>query len=202
MKLFRMPDFFRLLYPKRVWKMESRDSVYLTFDDGPTEELTHWVLDELDKQNIKGTFFCVGENVKKYPEIFNEIIKRGHTVGNHTMNHEKGSDVLKTAYLESIEECVGLISSRLFRPPYGRLPRKWDKIISESYKIIMWSWLSHDFDESVDISRIFKKAESQIKAGDIIVLHDNNKTSHRLKEILPRLIEIIQKKGLKFDVLR
>lgn len=200
-KIFKTPYFSRWIFFRRVWGIKNTNSVYLTFDDGPTEELTEWILKFLEKEKIKATFFCVGENAKKHPTLMTNIVRDGHGIGNHTMSHNKGINTPKKEYLESIEEASKYIESDLFRPPYGRMPVQYSKKIQKKYKIIMWTWLSYDFDLSVPISKITEKARTQIKAGDILVLHDNKKTETRIKELLPKLIKIIREKGLEFGKL-
>ncbi|MFT5859804.1 MAG: peptidoglycan/xylan/chitin deacetylase (PgdA/CDA1 family) [Flavobacteriaceae bacterium] len=199
MKLFRTPTFFRWIFPRRKWGFSSsHKKVYLTFDDGPTPELTEWIMDELAKHNIKATFFCVGSNVKSHPELLVKMREEGHIVANHTMRHEKGTSVKKADYLVSIAEADELIKSDLFRPPYGRLSIALTPKIIKKYKIIMWTWLSYDYDKSVSVETILQQAE-RIKAGDILVLHDNEKITDRVKQILPSIIEMVHKKGLSFD---
>lgn len=200
MYLFKTPFIFRWIFPRKVWGVSSLKKVYLTFDDGPTEELTRWILDELQKESIKATFFCVGENAKNNPELMDEIRSAGHVIGNHTMYHENGNKTSKQAYLKSIEEAEPFTSSILFRPPYGRLPISFVKPIRKKYKIIMWSWLSYDYDHSVSVDKILSKVE-KIKAGDILVLHDNAKVEERIKVLLPQLIRLLKEKGYNFDVL-
>jgi len=194
---FRTPRLFRWIFHRRIWGFSDSKNVFLTFDDGPTEEILPWILDFLKKEQIKATFFCVGENAKNHPELMKRIKMDGHSIGNHTMRHEKGNNTAKKDYLNSIDEAKAYTSSTLFRPPYGRMPVHYFKNIGESYKIIMWSWLSYDYNEKIPVSRILKKAEN-IKGGDVLVLHDNVKVNERLKEILPPLVNIIREKGLEF----
>ena len=200
MKIFKTPCFFKWIFPRRTWGFSrSIDHVFLTFDDGPNPEITPWILDYLKEKNIQATFFCVGSNIKRYPELFQRINTEGHSVGNHTMNHDKGTKVPFQQYKSSISETQKLIGNNLFRPPYGRINAWKSYQLSKEYQLIMWSWLSYDFDPSIQISTILKKAKNQIKAGDILVLHDNPKVTDRVKELLPKLIEIIEQKGLKFE---
>ena len=202
MKLFKVPQFIKWIYPKRIWGISiSEPTVYLTFDDGPIPEITPWILDFLKSKNIKATFFCVAENVLKYPEIYQRIIREGHKVGNHSYNHNNGSKTPFKAYIESFEKAKDIIDSNLYRPPYGRLTGKQEKYISKSHKIIMWSWLSYDFDNSVSIEKIITKANREIKSGTILVLHDNIKIVERTKVLLPQITELLVFKGFKFDVL-
>jgi peptidoglycan/xylan/chitin deacetylase (PgdA/CDA1 family) len=198
---FRTPYLFRKIFPKAVWGFSSSTSIYLTFDDGPDPEITPWVLDELAKTKTKATFFCVGENVVKYPEVFQRILDEGHSVGNHSMKHEKGWNTATDVYLASINQANTLIKSKFFRPPYGKMTPHQYKLLAKSYTIIMWSWLSYDYNSKIEISTILAKAKKDINAGDIIVLHDNKKTKERLKLILPRLIEIIRAKNLTFKTV-
>lgn len=199
MKLFKPPGFVKLIYNKRIWGFSLRQQfVYLTFDDGPHPDITPWVLEELKKANIKATFFCVGENVLRFPEIFEQIKAEGHSVGNHTMRHEHSGKTKTRNYLNSIAEADELIKSKLFRPPYGRLSPQLARKLAMQYQIIMWTWLSYDFDLSVSIEDILAKAERQIKKGDVLVLHDNPKIAERQRELLPQLLQLLQNKGFQF----
>lgn len=200
MHIFKTPLVFRWIFPRKVWGVSASNKVYLTFDDGPTENVTTWILSELAKENIKATFFCVGENAKQHPALMETIRNQGHTIGNHTMRHENGNKTDKEAYLKSIEEAASFTSETLFRPPYGRLPISYVKSIRKKYKIIMWSWLSYDYDSNISEETIISKAK-KIKAGDILVVHDNVKVEERLKVILPQIIAIVKEKGLEFDIV-
>ncbi len=199
--VFKTPQFARRMFPRRVWGFSSSDTVYLTFDDGPTTEMTQWILKVLKERKIKATFFCVGANAQEHPDLMQEIISDGHQVGNHTMRHDKGLVLRKDDYCDSIKEAAQFIPSKLFRPPYGRMPKAYDKEILENYQIIMWSWLSYDFDHAIPIDKILQKADQQIQPGDILVLHDNKKVEERVKELLPKLLDLLVGKGLKFDVI-
>jgi peptidoglycan/xylan/chitin deacetylase (PgdA/CDA1 family) len=197
---FRIPFFIPWFFPRRIWKVKSDNSVFLTFDDGPQLEATEWILDYLKQEGIKATFFCVGENVRKNNQLYIRLKEANHQIGNHTMNHEKATKVNGRAYLNSIFKAEEFIESNLFRPPYGRIPIWKTKEIRSRFKIIMWSWLSYDFDSTVSVQKIIASAK-QIKAGDIIVFHDNVKSFERLKILLPEVVAIIKSKGLKFDVI-
>jgi peptidoglycan/xylan/chitin deacetylase (PgdA/CDA1 family) len=178
--------------------MKSKNAVYLTFDDGPQEGLTDWILDFLEERNIQATFFCVGENVKNQPVLFSKILSKGHRVGNHTMKHEKGTRTHRSNYLKSVKNAGEYIESDLFRPPYGRLPLWKTTEIRKNYRIVMWSWLSYDYDNTVSIDNILANAKS-IKGGDILVFHDNLKSHDRLKVLLPKVVDVITEKGLHFQ---
>ena len=201
LKLFKTPFVFRWIFYQRTWGFSDKNAVYLTFDDGPTAELSPWILDYLKKEEVKATFFCVGENAKNNPGIIEKIKLSGHRLGNHTMRHEKATNYSKKDFIDSINQADSYLHSNLFRPPYGRMPFSFSKAIASRYKIIMWSWLTYDYDETVKIETILKKAKNQIKGVDIIVLHDNIKSEARLKQILPNLIKIIKNKGLEFKVI-
>lgn len=201
MKLFRPYAPIRWLFSGRVWRVNSDDEVFLTFDDGPTRELTDRILDILDQYEAKATFFCVGENARSLPELMDRIREKGHAVGNHCMSHDHSFRTAFDLYMNSVESASEWTSDQLFRPPYGRLKLKKAIRLRKKYKIIMWTWLSYDFDRSVPIQLILEKAKKQIRAGDIIVLHDNIKVQDRIEEILPDLLAGIQEKGLKFGVI-
>lgn len=201
LRFFKTPYLIKKLFFRRIWGFSlNKKSVYLTFDDGPHPDITIWILDYLSKENIKATFFCVGENVRKYPEIYARIIKEGHAVGNHTMQHNKANSSQKKEYFDSISQASELIKSNLFRPPYGRLPIMWENELLKKYKIVMWSWLSYDFDKKISIKTILKKAK-KIKSGDILVLHDNPKINKKQKELLPKLILELKRDNFTFEII-
>ncbi|MGJ8661179.1 MAG: polysaccharide deacetylase family protein [Bacteroidota bacterium] len=202
MYLFKTPRYLFWIFPKRTWGFSlSEDAVYLTFDDGPNPILTPWILDVLKAKNIKATFFCVGENIKKYPELFNRLKLEGHQIANHSMGHEKGTKTKWKAYKKSIEDTEKLVGNNLFRPPYGRITMRQSSKLAKHYKIIMWSWLSNDFDGKISIEKILMNAKNKIRSGHILLLHDNDRFEDRVKEILPKLLDIIEEKGLKFSLI-
>ena len=193
---FRIPKLIQIIFFKRVWSLNpENNSIYLTFDDGPHPDITPFVLDQLKNYNIKATFFCVADNVIKYPVIYQRIIEEGHQIGNHTFRHENAS---KGRYLSSVQNASVYIRSNLFRPPYGRLslPLSWN--LTKKYKIIMWTWLSNDFNSQISVSQILENAEKQIKAGDILVLHDNPKIAEKQKVLLPKFLELLIQKEFNF----
>lgn len=198
MRIYKTPRALHSVFPKRTWGFSlDKNEVYLTFDDGPNPEITPWILDELAKHAIHATFFCVGENILRYPQLFERIKKEGHQVGSHTMKHEKSPETEWSVYKKSVKDCAALVGNNLFRPPYGRLSSWRARYLAKSYRIIMWTWLSYDYDAQVPVKEILGRAEREVKPGSILVLHDNQKVVHRVKEILPPLIDIIQKKDLK-----
>ncbi len=198
MRLFKVPKFAKLVYAKRVWGFSTfKREVFLTFDDGPNPEITPFILDLLQKEQIKACFFCVGENVQKFPEIIERILSEGHQIGNHTFKHENANKVDSKTYLESIAKTDSLLQTNLFRPPYGRLSPKLARMIAKKYKIIMWTWLSYDYDASVSVEEIMKQAK-KIEAGHILVLHDNAKIAEKQKELLPKLIQFLKEENFSF----
>jgi len=202
MRMFRTPRVLTRFFPGRTWGFcVSEPAVYLTFDDGPEPEITPWILDLLSVYNAKATFFCVGEQVRKHPELFAKLKSEGHAVGNHTMRHENGLLTNSKEYLKSIDEAAQLIQSDLFRPPYGRLSMRQSILLRRNnYRVVMWSWLSYDFDTTLSDEMILSKAH-QIRPGDILVFHDNFKCKGRMKELLPQFLEQIQRRGFEFRAI-
>jgi peptidoglycan/xylan/chitin deacetylase (PgdA/CDA1 family) len=196
-RITRTPRIIQRFFPGMTWGF-SLDSaaVYLTFDDGPDPELTGWVLDTLKDYEAKATFFCVGDRVRQYPEVLKRIMEEGHAVGNHTMSHENGFTTDDKTYIASIQEAANVIPSKLFRPPYGRIkPSQAKALRSNDFRIIMWSWLTYDFDHGHQVDKVLRQVNG-ISAGDIIVLHDNPKCADRMKQILPAILAEVNRKGL------
>ncbi|QQX77849.1 MULTISPECIES: polysaccharide deacetylase family protein [Aequorivita] len=193
-----MPRFIQRLYPERVWAFSNKkDSVYLTFDDGPIPEVTPWVLDELKKHNAKATFFCIGENAKKHPEIFQRIIAESHAIGNHTFNHLNGWKTETSEYIENTLLAEKLITSKLFRPPYGKITSKQAKQLQQKgFKIIMWDVLSYDFDATISEKKCLQSVLKNIKPGSIVVFHDSLKAEKNLRYVLPKVLEYLKEKNL------
>ena len=201
MAWFKPPLIARFFFNRYVWNIKNdTDSVYLTFDDGPNSKATAWTLSFLKKESIKATFFCVGNNILKEPEIFKQLIDDGHSIGNHLMNHENGFKTKNKDYFSSFEQAKKISRTSLFRPPYGKIKPSQAKTILKKDKIVMWTWLSYDYDKNIDIQTIIKKA-GQIKAGDILVFHDSEKSFERLKLLLPEVVRLIKNKKLNFKTL-
>lgn len=197
------PLLYRMLFPECVWRLQKkRKCVYLTFDDGPIPEVTPWVLDTLDHYGVKATFFCVGDNVRRYPELFEEIKRRGHSVGNHTMNHLQGIKVTTRRYLHNVAEANAYIKSPLFRPPHGLL--KWWQagILKERYTIIMYDVISRDYNRKLTGEQVLKNVKRYARKGSIIVFHDSLKAENNLKYALPRAIEWLREKGYAFERIK
>jgi peptidoglycan/xylan/chitin deacetylase (PgdA/CDA1 family) len=176
--------------------------IYLTFDDGPIPNVTEWVLDLLLKYKIKATFFCVGENIQKHPEIYQRILSDGHTVGNHTFNHLKGFYTSNDNYFENINKCDDVLNgSILFRPPYGQLKFSQIRRLSKKYKIIMWDVLSVDYSNKISPEKCLKNVIDNVRAGSIIVFHDSIKAKENLMYALPKAIENLLQKDFLFEKL-
>ena len=214
----KTPGFVKTLFPNFVWNINTdRKELYLTFDDGPTPEITKWVLQTLDDFNAKATFFCIGNNIEKHPDIFQHIINEGHTVGNHTYNHLKGwkhktkdyvKDILNTEDLIRVQienlsfEKENSSPVNLFRPPYGKFKNNQSKAVLElGYKIILWDVLSYDWDKSVSETTCLNNVTSATKEGSIIVFHDSVKASRNLQYALPRVLKYYSEKGFVFKCL-
>jgi peptidoglycan/xylan/chitin deacetylase (PgdA/CDA1 family) len=203
MYIVKPPRIVNLLTKNNlVWKITTEEKrIFLTFDDGPIEELTPWVLDVLQEYKAKATFFCVGDNVQKNPTIFKRIVKEKHTVGNHTFNHLNGWKNKLDDYVKNIEEFQKYLERDLFRPPYGKIKPKQIKKLKEDYSIIYWTVLSGDFDENLKPEKCLQRITKKTKAGSIIVFHDNMKAYPRIKYALPRYLEHFSELGYSFDAL-
>jgi len=180
--------------------------IYLTFDDGPIPEVTEFVLDQLRDNNAKATFFCVGDNIKKHPEVYNRLLKEGHRSGNHTFNHLNGITVPTKEYVKNVEWCSSVIRDRfegkeLFRPPYGRLTSKQVWLLKDHYEVVMWSVLSGDFDQALSKEECLAKSIQYSENGTIIVFHDSVKTIDKLKWVLPRYLAHFNQLGFRFACL-
>lgn len=205
-------SFIKRLFSNYVWDLpNTQNKIYLTFDDGPTPEITEWVLEELKKHNIKATFFCIGNNIQKHPELFQKVINEGHVIGNHTYDHMNGWKTETETYLENISLCdkqiqkssIENLQSKIFRPPYGKIKTAQAKIVRRlGYKIIMWDVLSADFDQTITPEKCLENVISNVKSGSVIVFHDSIKASHNLKYALPETLNFLKEKGFLFDVIK
>lgn len=188
--------------PNLTWKRsvnEEVKTVYLTFDDGPHPEITNYVLDTLDHYQAKATFFVVGSNAVKFPEVIADIKNRGHKIGNHTMNHLKGWSVNKNTYLSDINECEKKCpSDGFFRPPYGQIDPTFISAIQKNFEIIMWDILTKDYNPKINIERTINRLKKQISDGSIIVFHDSEKAYPQLVLLLPAILEYLHQKNFQF----
>ncbi len=222
MKLFRAkyPSFLKLLFPERLTHLEDDKGIYLTFDDGPVPEVTPWVLDQLSKHQAKATFFCIGDNVKKHPDIFRRIIDEGHCIGNHTFSHLNGWKTSASEYLENTWQAEKIMTETgkllktnnselqtpnypLFRPPYGKIKNSQAKSLKErGYKIVMWDVISGDYDRDFSAEECLKNVTVNATPGSTIVLHDSKKAFKNLKIILPQILDYYKEIGLEFKSLK
>ncbi|HRC66548.1 MAG TPA: polysaccharide deacetylase family protein [Bacteroidales bacterium] len=176
--------------------------LYLTFDDGPHSQITPKVLDILNRFQVKATFFCLGKNIRAYPEVFQEIKNNGHNIGNHSFSHKNGWKTANKECFKDIEACRELIPTNLFRPPYGRMRVSQVRVLSRQYQIILWTLLSGDYNRSLSSEEILRTLLRRTRSGDIIVFHDNEKAFPCLIEVLPSYLEAMLEKGFTFDVIQ
>ncbi|WP_317899559.1 polysaccharide deacetylase family protein [Aurantibacillus circumpalustris] len=176
-------------------------NIYLTFDDGPIQGLTDWVLDELKKYNIKATFFCVGANIIRNPKVFDRVKIEGHRVGNHTMFHTKGFKTTVGDYIREVEECKRLVENNLFRPPYGQLRLgQYKALVERGYDVILWDVISYDF-EHISPLKCTENVLKNTRNGSIVLFHDNVKAETNMKYALPIFLENFLQKGYSFKTL-
>lgn len=214
----KTPRIAKKVFPNYVWDIPTdKKVIYLTFDDGPTPEVTNWTLAILKQYEAKATFFCIGNNIEKHPDIFQNIIQEGHGIGNHTHNHVKGWKAKTCAYLENVKRCENVLDTQvhqtetvnghslttnLFRPPYGQItPKQGKKLIESSYRIIMWDVLSFDWDKRISPGTCLKNVISKATEGSIIVFHDSVKASKNMQYALPKVLDYFSKKGFVFKSL-
>lgn len=209
MKLYtvKTPKVIQQIYASYLWRFSiSEKCIYLTFDDGPTPEVTDFVLTELKRFNAKATFFCIGNNIKKHPDIFQRVIDNGHSIGNHTHNHLKGWKTKTKNYIEdaleaekSIYSMINSNSIKLFRPPYGKLKKKQAKRLQGlGYKIVMWDVVSADFDVDISNSQCLENVIHNTTNGSIVVFHDSFKARERMEYALPKVLRYFTEKGFEF----
>lgn len=196
------PQFIRRLYPRACWRMDSSErAVYLTFDDGPIPEVTPWVLEILDKYNIKATFFMVGDNVRKHPDEYKMVVERGHRIGNHTYNHLKGLEQRTDRYMDNIDKADAYLKSNLFRPPHGLMRARQYRVLCKRYRIVMWDLVTRDYNPKLTGEQVLAKVKKYARPGSIITFHDSLRATHNLYYALPRAIEWLQAEGYEFKVL-
>ena len=200
MYIIKTPQVIQGMFPNFVWKIPTEEKkLYLTLDDGPIPEVTPWVLEQLSAYNARATFFCVGDNVRKYPDIFEEVKRQGHTVGNHTYSHLSGWGTNNLPYYLNIRKCAELVDSALFRPPYGRMLPQQARFLQRHYRIVMWDVLSADFDTKLTGKQCYDNVVSRAEKGSIIVFHDSIKARARLQYALPALLDFYTQKGYTFE---
>lgn len=200
MYISRVPLLARFFLPQAICRIHTGNKkiAYLTFDDGPIPETTPYILDTLKKYGAKATFFCVGENVKKYPELYQRLLAEGHYAGNHTFNHLKGWKTPLKQYIDNVEECSRYVSSELFRPPYGKMTLRQYHALKTRFQLIYWDVLTPDYDITTTARDCLDIIKKKTRPGSIIVLHDNLKAKNKLPELLPGTLDFLSEK--RFDI--
>lgn len=202
MYLIKTPQFIQNLFPNFTWRIPTEEKVlYLTFDDGPIPEVTPWVMEQLEKFRAKATFFCVGDNIRKYPNVFEQVLAAGHAVGNHTFNHLNGWATENIPYFHNVRHGASMVHSMLFRPPYGHLKPKQAQFLQRHYRIVMWDVLSGDFDPAISGEQCLHNVVDNAQRGSIIVFHDSIKAEEKLRYTLPLVLEHFAERGYRFEAL-
>ncbi len=203
--LIEQPSWFlRMFYPQAIFRMNPDEkAVYLTFDDGPIPEVTPWVLELLDKYDIKATFFMVGENIRKHPEVFQDVVRRGHRIGNHTFNHIRGFEFTAPEYLANTERANRDMQTDLFRPPHGHMGPRQYNTLKKHFRIIMWDLVTRDYSKKLRGPQVFNNVKKYVRNGSIITFHDSLKSwdNGNLQYALPRSIEFLLAEGYEFKLL-
>ena len=198
------PLLYRLLFPEAIWRLKRKGGshvVYLTFDDGPIPEVTPWVLDVLDSYGIKATFFMVGDNVRQHPGLLEEVRRRGHSYGNHTMHHLRAMKVSQNRYLHDVLEAAELLDTPLFRPPHGLIRYRQGKALKERFNIVMYDVVTRDYSKKLTGEEVFNNVRRYTRNGSIIVFHDSLKAAANLRYALPKAIEWLIGQGYEFRAL-
>ena len=200
------------IFSNYVWSIPNHEKkVFLTFDDGPIPEITDWVLDQLKVYNYKATFFCIGNNIEKHPEVFNKLIEEGHAIGNHTFNHVKGWNTPNKTYFKEVEMCeveiqkspIVNLKSKLFRPPYGKIkPSQSRRLRKLGYKIIMWDVLSADYKKEIPKEKCLENVLKNLESGSIVVFHDSIKAFPNLEYVLPKTLQFLSENGYQCELIR
>lgn len=205
MLIERPPGWFRILFPGAIFRMPPGErkpgDVYLTFDDGPIPEATPWVLDILDEFEVKATFFMVGQNVERYPHIFDEVVERGHKPANHSLHHIRGLGISKEAYRRDVEQCEQYTKTGLFRPSHGWLSLSQLKDLRKDYKVVMYDLVTRDYSKKITSRDIVDNVKKYTRDGSIIVFHDSLKSIEKLKTALPESLKWLKETGYQFKLL-
>lgn len=201
---FTSPTVLPKLFPSILWHVRERGkdkTIYLTFDDGPMPGVTDWVLSLLQQYNARATFFIVGNNVKKYPELFRQICQEGHKVGNHTYHHLKGWNTKNKDYFDDIEKAGKILRSEYFRPPYAKIKPSQIYALYKTYQIVLWDVLSRDFDANLEPHECWENVVQNTRPGSIVVFHDSYKAEKNLRGILPAVLEYYSAMNYTFAAL-
>lgn len=197
------PDIIRCFYPSVLWRKDkNKKIIYLTFDDGPTQEITPWILDTLDKYGIKATFFCIGNNAEKHPKILDEIREKGHQVGIHGYSHKRGLYKKQTIYFEDIKRSRDIIKSNIFRPSHGRIyPSQAKKLKELGYQVVQWDVITRDYNQKLTGEKVLNIAKKYTRNGSIVVFHDSLKAERNMKYAFPKAVEYWLENGYTFETL-
>jgi peptidoglycan/xylan/chitin deacetylase (PgdA/CDA1 family) len=196
----KTPSIAKYLYPSLVWKKNTEQKkIWITFDDGPDKKVTPFLVNLLEKFNIKATFFIVGSQAKKHPELVKLIINNGHKIGNHSFSHLSGYSTKNNKYLQDVEQAKKYIDSDIFRPPYGKITPFQIKNLTKDFKIIMWDIMSWDFKENISSNKIFKNVMDNVESGSIILFHNNLKSYKNLKKSLELILKKLKEQEYQFS---
>ena len=194
--MLQVPKIVKSLIRNVVWRINPAEKViYLTFDDGPHPRVTPLVLEILDRFEVKATFFCVGENVSRFPEVFDEVKRRGHAVGNHTFNHLKGFEYPTDDYVRNVKKATRYVDSDLFRPPHGQIKLSQIKALKDDYRIIMWDFITYDYDKNIEPEKIIDEVKKRSRNGSIVVFHDSMKAENNVLKALPVVLKFWKENG-------
>lgn len=195
--LYQFPTWLQRLYTGVVWRVEpSSKVVYLTFDDGPIPECTPQVLDILAQYGVKASFFMVGENAERYPDLLARVRAEGHAIGNHTYHHMHGCQETAEYYVADAQHGAEVLKTSLFRPPHGRMRFSQKKaLLDKGYKIYLWDVLTHDYNPCYSAEKILTIVKRYTRNGSIIVFHDSLKSKDRMLLALPQVIKWLQSEG-------
>ena len=193
--------YLRWLYPRALWRMNRHErSVYLTFDDGPIPEATPFILDVLREHGVHATFFMVGDNVRKYPDLYKRILTEGHQIGNHTHNHIGGIRHSVHEYSYNVEKANAYINAHLFRPPHGWMRLAQYALLSRKYKVVMWDLVTRDYSKWLTAEDVVNNVKRYARNGSIITFHDSLKSIDKLRTALPQSIQWLKEQGYQFKV--
>jgi peptidoglycan-N-acetylglucosamine deacetylase len=202
MLIEQIPTFIRCFFKPVMWRGNTKEKkIFLTFDDGPTPEVTPWVLNLLDEYNVKATFFCIGNNVEKYPDLFLEIKNRGHQVGNHAYSHKRGMYRNTPVFFEDINKAQELIQSHLFRPPHGHITPRQINVLKNQYSIVLWDVITRDYDTTLKADTVYNNVVKYSRNGSVVVFHDSIKAEKNLRYALPKSLEFWTKKGYQLSLI-
>ncbi len=197
---FQTPAFIHRLFPELLWNVAVTDNIiYLTFDDGPHPVITPKVLNILEQYDAKACFFCVGNNVQRYPKIFHLVKDAGHLIGNHSYHHINGWRTPDDLYFEDVDKCNKLVRSHYFRPPYGKIRPSQMRYLKKHYQLVMWSVVTYDFDRETTGEECFQRSVNKTTRGSIVVFHDSEKAEKNMLYALPRFLEYFSEKGFRFE---